>query len=50
MQRLCYSIGYDDKNISGCAIRPVVNLDSKVTLKDSGTMKDGCKLYNMSVK
>ena len=31
-------------------VRPVVNLDSKVTLKDSGTMKDGCKLYNMSVK
>jgi len=28
-------------------IRPVVTLDSKVTLKDSGTMKDGCKLYNL---
>ena len=30
-------------------VRPVVNLDSKVRLKDSGTMKDGCKLYNMSL-
>ena len=30
-------------------IRPVINLDSKVTLKDSGTMKDGCKLYNMGL-
>ena len=30
-------------------IRPVVTLDSKVTLKDSGTMHDGCKLYNMSL-
>ena len=30
-------------------IRPVVTLDSKVNLKDSGTMKDGCKLYNMTV-
>ena len=32
------------------AVRPVVSLDSKVRLKDSGTQKDGCKLYNMSVK
>ena len=31
-------------------VRPVVSLDSKVKLKDSGTMKDGCKLYNMEVK
>jgi len=31
-------------------VRPVVSLDSKVSLKDSGTMKDGCKLYNMSIK
>ena len=31
-------------------VRPVVTLDSKVQLKDSGTNKDGCKLYNMSVK
>ena len=30
-------------------IRPVVALNSKVVLKDSGTMKDGCKLYNMSL-
>ena len=30
-------------------VRPVVYLDSKVQLKDSGTMKDGCKLYNMNV-
>ena len=33
-----------------CGVRPVVYLDSKVQLKDSGTMKDGCKLYNMNVK
>jgi len=32
------------------AVRPVVTLDKKVRLKDSGTMKDGCKLYNMNVK
>ena len=32
-----------------CGIRPVVNLDSKVQLKDSGEMQDGCKLYNMMV-
>ena len=31
-------------------VRPVVTLDSKVNLKDSGTMKDGCKLYNMEMK
>ena len=31
-------------------IRPVVTLNSKVVIKDSGTMKDGCKLYNMEVK
>ena len=31
-------------------IRPVITLSSKVRLKDSGTMKDGCKLYNMEVK
>jgi len=30
-------------------VRPVVTLDSKVTLKNSGTEKDGCKLYNMTV-
>ena len=30
-------------------IRPVVSLDNKVQLKDSGTMKNGCKLYNMSL-
>ena len=30
-------------------VRPVVSLDSKVKLKDSGTIKDGCKLYNMSL-
>ena len=29
-------------------VRPVITLSSKVTLKDSGTEKDGCKLYNMS--
>ena len=28
-------------------IRPVVNLDSKVQLKDSGTQKDGCNLYEI---
>ena len=31
-------------------IRPVISLDQKVQLKDSGTMKDGCKLYNMKAK
>ena len=30
-------------------VRPVVTLDSKVRLKDSGTVHDGCKLYNMSL-
>jgi hypothetical protein len=28
-------------------VRPVVSLDQKVRLKDSGTGKDGCKLYNL---
>ena len=32
-----------------CGVRPVVNLDFKVTLKDSGKLQDGCKLYNMSL-
>ena len=31
-------------------VRPVVSVDSKVQLKDSGTQKDGCKLYNLVVK
>ena len=31
-------------------VRPVVSLDSKVQLKDSGTGKDGCKLYNLAVE
>ena len=30
-------------------VRPVVTLDSKVRLKDSGAVHDGCKLYNMSL-
>ena len=30
-------------------VRPVVTLDKRVSLKDSGTMKDGCRLYNMSL-
>jgi hypothetical protein len=30
-------------------IRQVVTLDSKAQLKDSGTNKNGCKLYNMTV-
>ena len=43
---------YDSDGTMGTpyyGVRPVVNLDSKVTLKDSGTNKDGCKLYNMTV-
>ena len=37
-------------NTSQCyGVRPVVTLSSRVILKDSGTMKDGCKLYNMSL-
>jgi hypothetical protein len=40
---------YSHVNAQFYGVRPVVNLDSKVTLKDSGTNKDGCKLYNMTV-
>ena len=43
---LCYSNG--NTTNAHCGVRPIVSLDSRVTLKDSGTMKDGCKLYNMS--
>ena len=44
---LCYSSGTANAPYYG--VRPVVNLNSKVSLKDSGTMKDGCKLYNMNL-
>ena len=43
---LYISGGAADINCFG--VRPVVSLDSKVRLKDSGTVHDGCKLYNMS--
>ena len=43
---LCVSFGATNTPCFG--VRPVVSLDSKVRLKDSGTGKDGCKLYNMS--
>jgi hypothetical protein len=43
---LCDS--YDNPYSQYYGVRPVVSLDSKVKLKDSGTIKDGCKLYNMS--
>ena len=33
----------------GWGVRPVVTLNSKAMLKDSGTMKDGCKLYNLVI-
>ena len=36
-------------NGNGFGVRPIVTLSSKIKLKDSGTMKDGCKLYNMTV-
>lgn len=45
---LYYSSGYAHDPCFG--VRPVVSLDSKVQLKDSGTGKDGCKLYNLVVK
>jgi hypothetical protein len=47
-QRLCDSVNY-----RGCicsALRPIVTIDSKVGLKDCGTQKDGCKLYNLVIK
>ena len=40
---------YGPENTPCYGVRPVVKLDSKVTLKDSGTIKNGCKLYNMIV-
>ena len=45
---LYHSNGTADTFYSG--VRPVVSLESKVQLKDSGTIKDGCKLYNLVVK
>ena len=33
-----------------CGIRPVVTISSKINLKDSGTIKDGCKLYNIIIQ
>ena len=50
--RVSYNVLYfshDTAHTQYYGIRPVVSLDSKVTLKDSGTQKDGCKLYNMSL-
>ena len=31
-------------------VRPVVSLDAKIRLQDSGTIKDGCKLYNIIIE
>ena len=45
---LCRSSGTTRTPYYG--VRPVVSLDSKVRLKDSGTGKDGCKLYNLAVE
>ena len=45
---LYYSYGKEYTPYYG--VRPVVTLDSKVRLKDSGTWKDGCKLYNLVIK
>ena len=45
---LYYSNGVTNAPYYG--VRPVVSLDQKVQLKDSGTGKDGCKLYNLVVK
>ena len=49
-KQLCYT-NYDGggNRVPYNGIRPVVTLDKKVALKDSGTNKDGCKLYNMSL-
>jgi len=45
---LYYSI--DNTYSQYFGIRPIVTVDSKVGLKDSGTWKDGCKLYNLVIK
>ena len=40
---------YGNLDNPNCGIRPVVTISSKINLKDSGTIKDGCKLYNIIV-
>ena len=48
-----YSVSFYSSNnsydSSCCNVRPIVILSNKVQLKDSGTVKAGCKLYNLSI-
>ena len=46
-ETLYYTYGHLDN--PNCGIRPVVTISSKIQLKDSGTTKDNCKLYNLIV-
>ena len=41
---------YEPNDVNYLGIRPVVTLSSEIQLKDSETIQDGCKLYNMEVK